>query len=77
MITAQEAAKQTEEALRSMVTVELQKIERDIMRLISEGKRCYSFDGTISSNAKEELKKLGYEVNTGSQYNESYVSIKW
>ena len=34
-------------------------------------------NGSISLNARQMLEQLGYDVKCGSQYNESYVNIKW
>ena len=38
--------------------------------------RC-SFEGTISATTKRELERCGYTVIMNSQYNQSYVIIKW
>ena len=37
-----------------------------------------TLDGTLNKNVSEKLEKiLGYKVDTGTQYNESYYSISW
>ena len=77
MITAKEAAEKAEYILRNALTTELKDIERRITEEVEEGRRSCSFDGSISSDARKELEQLGYEVKTGSQYNESYVIISW
>ena len=77
MITAKRAAEVAEEVLRNALTTELKDIERCIMEEVEEGRKSCSFDGSISKEARKELERLGYEVKTGSQYNESYVIISW
>lgn len=77
MITAKEAAEVAEEVIRNALTTELKDIEKRIMEEVEEGRRSCTFDGSISKEARKELERLGYEVKTGSQYNESYVIISW
>ena len=77
MITAKEAAEKAEYILRNALTTEFKDIERHITEEVEEGRRSCCFDGSISSGARKELERLGYEVKTGSQYNESYVIINW
>lgn len=77
MITAKEAAEKAEYILHNNITTELKDIERRVTEEIEEGRRSCSFDGSISSGARKELERLGYEMKTGSQYNESYVIISW
>ena len=77
MISAEEAMRNTQEIIRQHKTKELQDIESGIEKQIKKGKFKYSYDGYISKVAKEELEKYGYEVYIGTQYNESWVEIKW
>lgn len=48
-----------------------------ILEAINNGRRYVSESGILMDSNKEKLRKLGYEVNTGSQYNESYYNITW
>lgn len=77
MMSAKEAASQSLECLRKFKTEELRKIEIGIKREIQCGRRIYSYEGYISKEAKHELEQLGYNIETGSQYNQGYVTIKW
>ena len=77
MISAEEARKMTETAIKNGVKNEVERIEREMDEAIKEGHNSISLDGTISRPTVEYLRKLGYEVNTGSQYNESYFTINW
>lgn len=77
MISAQEAAIKSEEAMRKNVTSELKEIEDLISQEILRGERMCCYDGSISGAVKKEMERLGYEVTTGVQYNESYVIIRW
>ena len=44
---------------------------------IRNGDNNIALDGTISHPTANYMRQLGYEVHTGSQYNESYFTIKW
>ena len=52
-------------------------IEEEINNKISQGNNNVYINGLISSDARQMLEQLGYNVECGSQYNESYVNIKW
>ena len=80
MISANRARKKTEavrNARNNNGKYEMKNIEREIEDAINRGENKISFVGTISQQTTERLRKLGYEVHTGSQYNESYFTIKW
>ncbi len=87
MISANEAREKTEavrnnsvkrEAVRNnSVKRELERIEHEIKEAISKGDNNITLDGTISNLTENYLRQLGYEVYTDSQYNESYLTIKW
>ena len=77
MISANEARKKTEEIRNNGVYQELKRIEREIEEAIGKGGNNIALDGTISHPTANYLRQLGYEVHTGSQYNESYITIKW
>ena len=48
-----------------------------INEAIMRGKFECSFEGTISTTTRQELERCGYTAIVGSQYNQSYVIIKW
>ena len=77
MISAKEAKSQTELSRASEDETELLKIENEIKDAINRGVCSIHNDGCLSKPIKDELKKLGYKVYQGSQYNESYYSISW
>ena len=52
-------------------------IEEEINNEISQGNNNVYINGSISSDVRQMLEQLGYDVKCGSQYNESYVNIKW
>ena len=77
VISAVKAREMTKEVLDSCNTRELQKLLKEIYNAISEGKYEVPIEGTISKTAKDRLKELGYFVDCGSQYNQSYARISW
>lgn len=77
MISANEAREKTEAVRNNGVERELEKIEHEIEEAIRNGDNNIGLDGTISHPAANYMRQLGYEVHTGSQYNESYFTIKW
>lgn len=77
MITANEAREKTESVRQNGVKREMERIEQEIEQAISKGDNNIALDGTISHPTAECLRNLGYEVSTGSQYNEEYFTIKW
>ena len=77
ILTASKARKIAEETIQDHVTQELSSIDKKIMESCKNGKTRCSFSGSISSVTRKELERCGYKVETGSQYNESYVIITW
>lgn len=76
-LTAAEAHNKTQENINNCVTTELRKLSEEINNAIAEGKYSISNDGYLKHETLQRLKELGYKVQTGSQYNESYYSISW
>lgn len=76
-LTANEATEKTAEAIEKCSTAELRDIMQKIYGEVNKGQYTVSYSGIISETAKRRLEELGYEVERGSQYNESYVVIKW
>lgn len=77
MITASEARAKTEAVRNGSVSREMETIEREIEQAICKGDNNIALDGTIKRETADHLRSLGYEVHVGSQYNESYFTIKW
>ena len=42
-----------------------------------QGKFEYSFEGSLNALQIKKLKELGYNVQTGNQYNQPWVIIRW
>lgn len=77
MRTAFDAKEKTTEVLENCATQELKEIESKIESAVRSGKYSISDGGSLSAQTYNRLKKLGYKVETGSQYNESYYIISW
>ena len=77
LLTAVEAHHKTQKNIDDCVTTELKKISEQINIAIAEGKYSISNDGYLQQETRQRLEGLGYKVQTGSQYNESYYSISW
>lgn len=77
LLAATEAHSKTQENIRNCVTTELHKISEQINNAIAEGKYSISNDGYLQYESQQRLEELGYKIQTGSQYNESYYSISW
>ena len=77
MISAKEARKQSGQNKQNILNKEMAIIEEEIYNEISQGNNNVYIDGSISSDARQMLEQLGYDVKCGSQYNESYVNIEW
>lgn len=69
MMLASEAAKKSDEVIRNHLTDELKRIDSLIDKTVMSGEKRVSFEGNISKNARAELERLGYKIETGSQYN--------
>lgn len=81
MITAEEAKAKTKERLDELYKNELIKVELAIEEAINEGEySCYIANFWISTTAKNELEKLGYEVERHTfqeDSDDSYSIIRW
>ena len=77
VISAKEANTKTFEVISNRASKELDEIMNNIQNEINEGHFYYSDSGYLNEVTKKRLKELGYEVKTGSQYNEPYYSISW
>ena len=75
--SASEANKMTNHVIDSCTTQQLAELSKLIRDAIADGKFSISEDGCLKPETRKKLEELGYKVDTGSQYNESYYSISW
>lgn len=75
--SASEANKMTNNAIDSCTTQQLAELSKLIRDAIADGKFSISEDGCLKPETRKKLEELGYKVETGTQYNESYYSISW
>lgn len=75
--SASEANKMTNHAIDSCTTQQLAELSKLIRDAIADGKFSISEDGCLKPETRKKLEELGYKVETGTQYNESYYSISW
>lgn len=71
--TAAEMRKITEESILSDVECILQEVEK----CARQGKYQYDFDEALSLIQRQKLIELGYNVRTGTQYNQPWAIISW
>ena len=78
MISATEARLRSDAAKEKLFNLELNNIQNEIEKAISEGKcYCYYFGKTMRLDIKQQLENLGYHVETHTQYNETSYQINW
>lgn len=77
MLSAHDARTATQNNINNCTTKELAKLEEQISSAIANGEFSISNSGCLQLKTRQRLKKLGYKVTTGSQYNESYYCISW
>lgn len=75
--SASEANKMTNNVIASCITQQLAELSKLIRDAIADGKFSISEDGCLKPETRKKLEELGYKVDTGTQYNESYYSISW
>ena len=75
--SALEANKMTNNAIDNCTTQQLAELSKLIIDAIADGKFSISKDGCLKPEIRKKLEELGYKVETGNQYNESYYSISW
>ena len=75
--SASEANKMTNNVIDSCTTQQLAELSKLIRDAIADGKFSISEDGCLKPETRKKLEELGYKVETGNQYNESYYSISW
>ena len=77
LLSAEESRKRADEAVDNGIKKQLQEIATEINAASKEGKYSYSENGFLKPKIREKLEELGYEVEVGSQYNQSWYSISW
>lgn len=77
MISAKEARLRSDDIKEKLFNSELNNIQNEIEKAISEGKSYCYYYSEITSNIKQQLENLGYYVETYTQYNETYYKISW
>lgn len=77
LIPATQARKIVENGMNQKAMIELNNITKGIDRSIADGYFYYTYEGTISNPVCRKLEELGYKIETGSQYNIPFVTIKW
>lgn len=77
LISAAEAYKKAQEALKEDDIESLKEINSKILEATKKGKFSVTGLGEISFGAREKLESLGYEIITGFDLNERYYLISW
>lgn len=77
MINAGMAYKLAEAFKNNVIDQEWEDLEKIIQANAKNGYYYHNYTGHIQPENRKKLEKLGYKVETGSQYNESYVNISW
>ena len=75
--SASEANKMANHVIDNCTTKQLAELSKLIRDAIADGKFSISEDGCLKPETRKKLEELGYKVETGNQYNESYYSISW
>lgn len=75
--SASEANKMTNNAINDCVMQQLAELSKQIKAAILDGKFLISSNGSLKPEARKKLEEIGYKVEIGSQYNESYYTISW
>lgn len=77
LISAAEAYKKTQEALKETDLRLLEEINNKILEATKKRKFFITGIGAIGLDTREELEKLGYKVSTGVYFSEDYYIISW
>jgi hypothetical protein len=77
LISAAEAYKKTQEALKEDDIESLKEINSKILEATKKGKFSVTGLGEISFGARKKIESLGYKIITGFDLNESYYLISW
>ena len=75
--SASEANKMANHVIDNCTTQQLAELSKLIRDALADGKFSISEDGCLKPETRKKLEELGYKVETGNQYNESYYNISW
>ena len=74
---AHEANNMTKQVIDGRTTQQLEELTKQIKAAIADGKFSVNLDGSLDPEIRKNLEELGYKVEIGNQYNESYCIISW
>jgi len=74
---AHEANNMTKHVIDGRTTQQLEELTKQIKAAIADGKFSVNLDGYLDPEIRKNLEELGYKVEIGNQYNESYCIISW
>jgi hypothetical protein len=77
MKTAKKARGIVYNAIDEKSIKEWKMLEAEIEKAINKHQYSTTIDGRITSGNAKKLKDLGYKIDYGTQYNQSFVSISW
>ena len=77
MITAKEAHEKSAKVYDKKIEARLDEVFDWINSAIARGEFQICIDGNLPLEVKKRIENLGYTVNTGSQYNESWFTVSW
>lgn len=63
--------------MREIMAESIESILQEMEVCAKQGKYQYAFEGSLTAIQKENLKELGYQVQTGQQYNVPWAIISW
>ena len=70
-------AAEMREIMTESIMSDVESILQEMEVCAKQGKDQYAFEGSLTAIQKENLKELGYQVQTGQQYNVPWVIISW
>lgn len=76
-MTAQQCFDQVQAARREENDAQRVRVHNAINKAVQLKYFNTSVDGHLDASLIRELREAGFEVTTGSQYNESYTLISW
>lgn len=77
ILNAREAYMKTSAISFQSLSKDLECVASEIEKAVSQGRYSTTISRHLSSEIIERLKKLGYNIEHGSQYNESFIHISW
>lgn len=65
------------EITQESIMSDIENILQEMEVCAKQGKDQYAFEGSLTTKQKEKLKELGYQIQTGQQYNVPWAIISW